>query len=299
MNSKYPIYVISKGRWETRLTIKALENINQPFRVVIEKQEYDQYAAVVDPSKILVLPFSNLGQGSIPARNWVWEHSIEEGHAWHWILDDNLRGFFRFNRNLLVPVTSGSIFRVAERHVERYENVGQAGFNYYMFVPRKTIMPPFYLNTRVYSCILIRNDIEHRWRGRYNEDTDLSIRILKDREKNWCTILFNAFICDKMQTMTMKGGNTESLYTGVEDGRLKMAKHLQEQHPEIVKITWKWGRWQHHVDYSFFQKKKLVLKEGIELSNNVDNHGMVYQENVDGSWVTTDPGGSSHEVSRV
>jgi len=34
-----------------------------------------------------VLPFSNLGLGSYPARNWCWEHAISEGHAFHWILD--------------------------------------------------------------------------------------------------------------------------------------------------------------------------------------------------------------------
>jgi len=80
---RYPVYIISKGRWESRQTSRALERINMPYRIVIEPQEYDQYAAVIDPKKILVLPFSNLGQGSIPARNWVWEHSIGEGAKRH------------------------------------------------------------------------------------------------------------------------------------------------------------------------------------------------------------------------
>jgi hypothetical protein len=71
MNPKYPVYIISKGRWESRLTAKALEQIHVPYRIVVEPQERDQYASVIDPKKILVLPFSNLGQGSIPARNWV------------------------------------------------------------------------------------------------------------------------------------------------------------------------------------------------------------------------------------
>ena len=78
-----------------------------------------------------------------------------------------------------------------------------------MFAKRKFKIPPYYPNTRIYSCMLIKNDIPYRWRGRYNEDTDLSIRVLKD---GWCTILFNAFLADKSQTMTMKGGNTEDLY---------------------------------------------------------------------------------------
>ncbi len=72
--------------------------------------------------------------------------------------------------------------------------------------------------------------------------------------------------------MTMKGGNTDELY--VDDGRLKMAESLQEQHPEIVKITEKWGRPQHHVDYSGFRKNKLKLKPGVVIPEGVNNYGM-------------------------
>jgi len=63
MNPNYPIYVISKGRWDSRLTVKALEKRNIPYHLVIEPQEYKQYASVVDEKKILTLPFSNLGAG--------------------------------------------------------------------------------------------------------------------------------------------------------------------------------------------------------------------------------------------
>lgn len=77
--NKYPVYVISKGRWEDRLTVNVLEKLGIPYHIVIEPQEYNQYSSLIDPEKIYVLPFSNLGQGSIPARNWVWEHSISIG----------------------------------------------------------------------------------------------------------------------------------------------------------------------------------------------------------------------------
>jgi hypothetical protein len=193
-NPKYPVYIISKGRWETRHTSKTLEELAVPYKIVIEPQEYDQYAKATDPRKILVLPFSNLGQGSIPARNWVWEHSVSVGAVRHWILDDNILYFCRLNNNLKVRVSDGTVFRAAESFVDRFLNVAISGFNYFMFAPRKTIQPSYYLNTRIYSCILIQNDIPFRWRGRYNEDTDLSLRALK---AGWCTVLFNAFSCEK------------------------------------------------------------------------------------------------------
>lgn len=272
MNPKYPIYIISKGRWESRLTSKALEKIWTPYRIVIEPQERDDYAGMIDPAKILVLPFSNLEEGSIPARNWIWEHSIGEGHERHWILDDNIRAFRRMNRNVRIRVLDGTIFHAMEDFVDRYINVALAGPNYKMFA-MTTITnigkPPFQLNTRIYSCILIKNDIPYRWRGRYNEDTDLSLRILKD---GWCTILFNAFLCDKVTTMTMKGGNTDELYQG--DGRLQMALSLQRQHPDVIKVGRRWGRWQHVVDYSRFKRNKLVKKEGIVIPEGINNYGM-------------------------
>lgn len=273
MNPRYPIYVISKGRWESRLTVKALEARRIPHHLVIEPQELEQYSAVVNPSRILVLPFSNLGQGSIPARNWVWEHSIGQGAERHWILDDNIRDFYRLNKNIKWRTKSGTTFRVIEDFVDRYLNIALAGMQYALFAPRKYRHNPFIFNTRIYSCILIKNDLPYRWRGRYNEDTDLSLRVLKD---GWCTILFVAFLADKQATMTNKGGNTDELYRqdAQFDGRLEMAKSLQRQHPDVTKIVWKWGRWQHQVNYRPFKNNRLVKRPGVVIPGGVNNYGM-------------------------
>jgi len=272
MNPKYPVYIISKGRWESRLTSKALEEINVPYHIVIEPQEYDQYASVIDSKKIYILPFSNLGQGSIPARNWVWEHSIKAGYKRHWILDDNIRWFARIYNNKKIRVDNGVCFKVTEDITDRYKNIALSGLQYEMFMPAMDKGKPYLLNTRIYSCILIKNDIPYRWRGRYNEDTDLSLRVLKD---GWCTLLIQAFVCKKQATMTMKGGNTESLYKlDNEDGRLLMARSLQRQHPDIVKITRKWGRYQHQVDYRPFKANKLIKRQDAVIKSGINNYGM-------------------------
>lgn len=272
MNPKYPVYIISKGRWESRLTALALEMRLIPYSIVIESQEFDNYSQVIDRDKILVLPFSNLGQGSIPARNWVWEHSIGKGHKRHWILDDNIRDFYRVFQSKKIRTRDGASFAAIEEFVDRYENVALAGMQYEMFLTSKMSVAPILLNTRIYSCILIKNDIPYRWRGRYNEDTDLSLRALKD---GWCTVLFYAFLAKKIATMRMKGGNTESLYKLENaDGRLLMAQSLQKQHPDVVKITRKWGRWQHQVNYKPFKNNRLVKKEGVVIPHGVNNYGM-------------------------
>lgn len=278
MNPKYPVYVISKGRWESRLTSRALEVRQIPYHIVIEPTEYDQYAAVIDPQKILVLPFHDLGQGSIPARNWVWEHAISIGAEKHWILDDNIREFYRLHENIKYRTDSGASFRACEDFVDRYENVALAGMQYEKFAPRRMKHAPFCINTRVYSCILINHAIHFRWRGRYNEDTDLSLRVLK---AGWCTVLFYAFLAEKVTTMIMKGGNTESLYKldGQKDGRLLMAQSLQAQHPDVTKIVWKWGRWQHQVNYRPFKQNRLIRKPGIVIPSEPNEYGMVLRDN--------------------
>lgn len=273
MNPSYPVYIISKGRWEARLTSKAFEEKRVPYRIVVEPSEFEMYASVIDKSKILVLPedFSKLGQGSIPVRNWVWEHSIGEGAKRHWLFDDNIVNFYRLNQNRRIPVDSGTIFKCAEDFTDRYENVAFSGLNNIAFAPdRNERIPAFILNTRIYSMTLINNSIPYRWRGRYNEDTDICLRALKD---GWCTIQFNAFLGDKSTTMKQKGGNTDTIYnTG--DNRREFAESLKRQHPDVVEVVWKFERWHHQVNYDPFKKNKLVKKEGLEIPKGVNNYGM-------------------------
>lgn len=274
MNPRYPVYIISKGRADSRLTSRALEAMRVPYRIVVEPQEHSAYAAGIEPGKILVLPFSNLGQRSIPARNWVWEHAIDEGHARHWVVDDNISAFRRLHQNIKANLTNGAGFASMEDFVDRYENVVMAGPNYQAFAKQRQAIPPFYLNGRIYSCILLSNQVPHRWRGRYNEDTDLSLRFLKD---GYCTILFNAFVIQKAPTMTMPGGNTEALYklNDEQDGRLLMAQSLQQQHPDVTRIVRKWRRWQHQVDYRRFRGNRLIKKPGLEIPAGPNEYGMV------------------------
>jgi len=270
MNPKYPIYIISKGRSKKCLTARELTIMNMPFYLVVEPQEESKYRSEWKNANILVTPFSNLGNGSIDVRNFVWEHSIKNSDKRHWILDDNLEGFHRLNKNMKPKVTDGAIFRCAEDFTERYSNVPISGMNYYSFCKTTDKVPPYYLNTRIYSCILIQNNLKIRWRGKYNEDTDLSLRVLK---AGYCTILFNAFLVGKVTTMRMKGGNTGEVYEDT-DNRREFAESLEQQHPDVVKVTWKFNRWHHQVNYKPFKKNKLIRKEGLIIKKGIDNYGM-------------------------
>lgn len=284
MNPQFPIYIISKGRYETRHTARYFEKIGIRYFIVVEEQEAEQYKAVINPSwgTVLILDekykqqydiFKDIGAkgktGSGPARNFSWEHSIGLGAEWHWVVDDNISFFARFNKNLKVPVADGTIFKCMEDFCLRYENIAMAGPQYEMFIPRKKKVPPLTMNTRIYSCILIRNDIPFRWRGRYNEDTDLSLRVLK---AGWCTVLFNAFLQKKLTTLLVKGGNTDEIYASSAD-RLAKSQMLVDMHPDVARIGWRFNRVHHIVDYSNFKWLKLIRKPGV-ISGGIDNYKM-------------------------
>jgi len=282
MNPNYPFYIVSKGRAESRLTAKALEKIGVPYFIVVEAAEYESYSSVIAKEKVLILPekykdeydtFDNLGRtksiGPGAARNFAWEHALSIGAKWHWVADDNIERFYRLYRNLKTPVGCGNIFKAMEDFIGRYENIAMAGPNYFMFASRKCVLPPYYLNTRIYSCNLIRNDIPFRWRGRYNEDTDLSLRILK---AGYCTVLFNAFLQGKMATQSIAGGNTEEFYR--KEGTLPKSEMQIAMHPDVSRLVWKFGRWHHSVDYSGFRRNKLIKKDGIAIPDRINNYGM-------------------------
>ena len=281
MNPQFPLYIVSKGRWddESRRTSQALESMRVPHNIVVEEKEYDLYKSAVGPLvRILVLPDNykpdyelcdDLGltksTGPGPARNFAWDHSISEGYAWHWVMDDNINNFLRLTNNLKIKAGDGTIFKAMEDFCLRYENVTMAGPNYRSFASQNSAMPPFITNTRIYSCNLIKNDARwvtgpragqpFRWRGRYNEDTIISLDMLT---QGFCTVQFNAFLQDKLRTQLLGGGNTAEFYKG--EGTAPKSRMLKEVYPEYTELVWKFQREHHHVDYLPFKSTKLKFK---------------------------------------
>lgn len=290
IKNKYPIYIISKGRWEKRLTQRYLEWSGLDYLIVVEPSEYEEYAKVIPNEKILKCPedFSKRGEGGIPVRNFVWKHSIEQGAKRHWILDDNIVSYKRCCESERTLVKGGVAFRAIEDFVDRFTNIKMCGHNYTMFaITSNTKLKPIVYNSRCYSSILLSNDLitdgllEEGWRGRYNEDTDLSLRILK---AGFPTALFNCFAAEKLKTLTQKGGNTDTIYA-VENALLLKAQSLVEQHKDCAEITERFGRTHHYVNYKQFKKMKPNYKDGVrdELTEEPYNY-MMSLTDLDVSW---------------
>lgn len=276
------MYIVSKGRWSNPLTHKALTVMGVPHFIVVEAKEMEQYRAATT-APLLELPTQYLeeydtcdtlgftkGKGPGAARNFALDHATSLGAARHWVMDDNIDAFHYLTHNEKYEVECDATIRAMEDFVDRYENIALAGPNYYSFAKKTDALPAFVKNTRIYSCLLIDNTAGFRWRGRYNEDTDLSLRVLK---AGLCTVQFNAFLAGKVTTQRMNGGNTAEFYA--KEGTLPKSQMLADLHPDVAKVVWRFNRWHHHVDYRPFKANQLIRRADCIVPRDASAYAMV------------------------
>ena len=251
-NIKYPIYIVSKGRYENPITAKLFLKENIEFKIAVEPQEYDNYCKTIPKENILKLPFANLGVGSYPARNYCWENSIKNGNKKHWIFDDNIRHFVLLNKGVRTNIDSKIAIINLENFAEKYNNLAIIGFNYRYFVTKYT-NHAYNLNCHVYSGMLIKNSIPYKWRLKYNEDVDLCLQCLVNGMN---TVLFNQFLIDKVSTtLKLKGGNQTELYCNNDYGKKVLkAESLRLMWQKYVKIVMRFNRPHHYINWRQFKQ---------------------------------------------
>jgi len=279
---RFPIFVPSKGRADKYLTMRVLDEWGVPYRVIVEEPEYDDYARTIPADRLVVLNeeykrryelCDNLGlsksTGPGPARNQAWDIALQEGWEYFWVMDDNIRAFYRRNKSLR-DYCDQTMMRACEDWVQRYTNIAMAGPDYLMFSSPQNTLKPFLANTRIYSCAMIRTDTPFRFRGRYNEDTILSLDMLV---AGWCTVLFKAWLQEKINTQQIKGGNTQEFYE--KEGTLLKSRMLVQEYPDLTRLVFRYGRWHHEVDYArFLHRNHLEKKPDIAIPEGVNEYGM-------------------------
>lgn len=248
----YPVYIISKGRYDLTLTADNLQKSNINYLIAVEPQEYDLYVKKLGKDKVLKLPFSNLGLGSYPARNFCWEHAKAKGYKYHWLFDDNIQCWKKWINGKRKSIED---IKPAFLYVEQYAkktNIDILGFeepNFVVKPPRK----PFKHNCHVYSAMLIKNDLPYRWRLKYNEDVDLCLQVLHNSGSTASCIYYMA---DKVSTaVKMKGGNQTELYQGNKaEKNLLKAKMLEAVWPQYAKTVIRFNRHHHLINWKIFKK---------------------------------------------
>lgn len=291
---KYPIFIISKGRYKTRLTATYLDRIKVPYKMVVEESELELYKSHgQNPETLLVMPDAWKREqiekgygGGIPVRNFVHHYAryvLNSGR--HWLLDDNIRDYARFYNSKRIKCYSKAVFTAVEDYVDRFTNLHYIGHNYQSFVIHEFERPVAF-NVKCYSSLLIHNELNDYlgcsdlWRGVYNEDVDLTLRSLK---AGFPTMNSNIFCAHKMPTMTNKGGNTSTIYAVPDAHKLKV-ESLIKQHPDCVEakerfVGKKTRRIHHVVNYRPWKHLKPIPKPGLVIPDEPNEYGMVLTKN--------------------
>jgi hypothetical protein len=254
---EYPVYIISKGRAFNPLTAKNFEMAGIDYLIAVEPQEKDEYVKALGEKRVLLLPFSKLGLGSYPARNFCWEHAKKLGYKYHWLFDDNILFWMKWvNGKRRKWLDINSAFLYVEQFTKKH-NIDINGFeepNFSVKIPKK----PFKINCHVYSALLIKNDLPYRWRLKYNEDVDLCLQVLHN---GGITASCVYYLANKVSTADkMKGGNQTELYKGNKaEKNLLKAKMLESVWPQYAKTVIRFGRHHHLVDWKVFKKNGKTI----------------------------------------
>ena len=251
--NKYPVYIISKGRYEKTLTADNFEKAGIDYLIAVKPQEYDLYCKKLGSYRVLKLPFSNLGLGSYPARNFCWEHAKAKGHKYHWLFDDNILFWMKWINGKREKITDvGNALLYVENEAKK-TNIDILAFeepNFVVKPPKK----PFKFNCHAYSAMLIKNDLLYRWRLKYNEDVDLCLQILHNGGTTASCVYYMA---NKVSTADkQKGGNQTELYKGNDPKKnLLKAKMLEAVWPQYTKTVIRFGRYHHFINWKQFNNK--------------------------------------------
>ena len=254
-----PIFIPSRGRADITGAAAMLDKIGCPdYRIIVEQDEKAAYTNRWGSERVLVLPvefqqaydpLDGHGQkyslGSGPSRNYAWHLAKEMGTPWHWLIDDNVTQVYRYGMDGVTVVSRGpEWFRDLEKYITQWVNVGMGGPQAESFVAhRHQNTRRAVKNTRIYSFNLIRTDMPFRWRGRWNEDTILSLDMLT---RGWATILCYHYLMKKPESRRVKGGNTDELY---KHGTGPKSRLLAAAYPKYVDVRYRFGRIHHFVNY--------------------------------------------------
>jgi len=124
----YPIYILSRGRYDKSLTANCLMEYNVPYTIFVEPQEEKQYKNKFGSDAIHIIPDND--QGIAYVRNYINDYSMKQFDKKHWQLDDNIKSFRRRINNKNVKDDPYILLTEAEQEVEKYSNIGRASLAY-------------------------------------------------------------------------------------------------------------------------------------------------------------------------
>ena len=225
----YPIFIISYNRPNVYAsTISAFIKYGVKINVVVHKEQLQAYKSFFNSPLVNWIEFddeykhkyeilSNVDSyeknaGSGAERNFAWDCAKNAGYSAYWNFDDNMIFIYQTGkttnskksyerRHITDPKQFKELFHKAEDFYDSYDNlfIMELGEGTYFGFRTHPV-----LNRRCYSALLINTAIPTQWRGRYNEDTIMSLDCLSN---GFCTCQTPILLKNKCSTRAAKGGN--------------------------------------------------------------------------------------------
>ena len=263
---KYTVYIPSKGRHVASAASGSTAMLMEEhgitnYKIVVEPQDYEEYAKNFAPEKLVQLPEND--QGIAYARTFIKEYSLTNGEKFSWQMDDDMRWFAIRMTNKNERCKPYTAMGIIEETTDMFSNIGISGITSVAFAFSKKNR--LNLNKMAYGVVLINNETEHKWRDGVSEDLDYSLQLLEDK---YVSLSFNHICFITPSTGANAGGNQLNLFK--DDNRKKMFEKTVETWPNRLKVIphsspkKKWALKQTRKFYADYNQQPIIRNDNDE-----------------------------------
>lgn len=168
----FPIYICSKARAGNAPLLPLLIGENIKAVLVVEPIDFEIYSASFPQLQILALPEN--GRGLPFSRQFALEHSRRLKNEWFWMLDDDIKQFYKVENRRCVPVPARVALSEVQELAQKVPNCAQAALEYHQFAWSST--KDFVLNS--YADVAVLFNLEKTRLANFRTD----IKLKGDRE---------------------------------------------------------------------------------------------------------------------
>lgn len=228
--SLWPIFIPSKGRAATGGLFPLLANESIRATIVVEPQEVAEYRVMQPFHAVLSLP--QAGQGIAYSRAFTLNHAKEQGHAWFWMMDDDVRSFHKVV-NKRTPKCPAREALLGAQAFAADPKVGQVALEYAQLA--WSAAKPTRRNSYCDVVVGVRTELAPKvmYRKTGKEDRDFSLQTLA---AGWDTLRACHFAFAAPANGSNAGGLHAEYAAGLEP---KWAAHLAELWPHCVTVQTK------------------------------------------------------------
>lgn len=222
-----PIYVASKGRPEGA-SFARLAEAGLGAAVFVEPQEAEAYEQLGPAFPLVVLPESERGLAYV--RQAVLDQARAAGHEWVWLLDDDVRGFYRVQRGRCFACSAAEALGGAELMFRAQRAVGQAALEYQQFAwsARRGWKTDSYCDVVV--ALRPGLPLDFRPYAGVKVDRDYTLQVLA---LGYHTLRCQSYAFAAPANASNRGGLYDVYASGVEE---RDSRRLAELWPEVVEF---------------------------------------------------------------